>query len=72
MSGNGERHPADRVTRGRPIPSPRVTIPQALAEAQEVAGITCATCTGIALEDSRYCLSCGIYWADVDRGMFDA
>lgn len=31
----------------------------------------CKTCAAPALEDEPYCLSCKMYWEDVDSGAFD-
>lgn len=54
------------------IPASRtLTRQQAELECEEVAHIVCATCAGIAEEDTIYCLSCKLYWSDVRNGLFD-
>lgn len=50
----------------------RVTLARAASAAAEERTLTCATCTApTPREGEVYCLSCKMYWTDVDVGMFD-
>lgn len=40
------------------------------AEQVEQENVTCATCTGLALEGKKHCFSCDMYWEDCRNGLF--
>lgn len=48
----------------------KLTISQALAEVEDDKW-QCETCTAPAMEDGPHCLSCKLYWADVEAGLFN-
>ncbi|XWN29705.1 MAG: hypothetical protein ROR55_19700 [Devosia sp.] len=47
----------------------RITEALEIAERDDIG--QCATCTGLAEEDERYCWYCRQYWNDVSEGFFD-
>ena len=43
----------------------------AQAEAEEVRGWTCQTCSTMTDNEGPYCRYCASYWEDVRNGLFD-
>jgi len=50
------------------VTAEKVTIRSALDQAAEE-DWQCATCSAAAEESSQYCMSCGLYWQDVENGL---
>ena len=51
---------------------PRINLQSALAEKEERDGDLCKTCTAVPDEEwEPYCIHCGMYWKEVDEGLWD-
>lgn len=51
---------------------PKINISEALLEKDERDGDLCRTCYSPAEEPYEpYCMHCGLYWEDVENGLYD-
>lgn len=51
---------------------PKIKLGSALLEKEEADSVTCKTCAAPADDEhDPYCMSCAIYWKDVENGLFD-